>query len=60
MMAFAVITLSAAAQKSGFDVKAGFGLSSYMGDAADGAAAKFNWLRDSYQQAYRHRAIFDA
>ncbi len=37
MMAFAVITLSAAAQKSGFDVKAGFGLSSYMGDAADGA-----------------------
>lgn len=43
MMAFAVITLSAAAQKSGFDVKAGFGLSSYMGDAADGADAKFNW-----------------
>lgn len=43
MMAFAVITLSAAAQKSGFDVKAGFGLSSFMGDAADGADAKFNW-----------------
>ena len=43
MMAFAVITLSAAAQKGGFDVKAGFGLSSFMGDAADGADAKFNW-----------------
>ena len=43
MMAFAVITLSAAAQKSGFDVKAGFGLSSFMGNDADNADPKFNW-----------------